>query len=234
MSRMRAVARGGAVLFALMLSIDLAHAQSAVTVDEQRRTDERAKFRAEERAREAKRLEQEKLNRAELRARLDNFATTLPGLPFVKANTIVVTRNRVVFMFMQPDVTVALANRDRFGHYVWRWDVNEGVTAFSLVFAADTAMRTSDFGDIVRAGRVRRCRSVFETSALACTQPIDAFVARQGSGFRIEVSDTSVLNAVRIGQPHTATAITFAPLGRSVTTTSKFLYVNQNVKSDRE
>lgn len=189
---------------------------------------------AEQKALEAERAAQAQAARTQFRARLDSASTPIPGLPFIRRNTIVVTRNRVVFMYLEPDVTASLTKGDRYGYYVWRWDVTEGVSPFSLVFAADTAMRTTNFGDIVKSSRVRRCSSIFQTAALTCTIPVEAFVTRQGQGFRIEVADSIIYNAMKTAQPRTAMGLTFTPLGRSVAATINVLYVDPNVKNNRE
>ena len=232
MNTVRAVVSHIAAVMALTAPMCAAKAQRTTAVDDQLRAAERARA-AEQRSRDSLRLVQAQAARVEMRTRLNVMSTPIPGMPFIKPNTIVVTRSRVVIMYMEPDVTVPLGKDDRYGYYVWRWNINEGGTAISLVLASDTAMRSANFGDIVKGSRVRRCRSIFETSALACAEPIDAFVSRQGQGFRIEVSDSAVVNAVHAAKPHTATGLTFVPTGRAVAATLTVLYVDENGKFGR-
>lgn len=223
----------GALLIGLVLQSDVAGAQRVLTIDEQQRADARRRQQAEQQRDAAKKQAQIEEDKKARESRMAAAGAGTPGLAVIKADTIIVTRNRVVFMYKEPEVSAELANGERFGHYVWRWDVNEGATAFSLVFTSDSAMRTANLGDIVKAGRVRQCASIYETSARACTAPVEAVVTRLGAGFRIEVSDTALVNAVRVGTPRSATAIVFAPLGRAVSSTARFVYADPGIKSER-
>lgn len=227
------------VLLALLCAtgfspLRVAVAQRTQTAEEIERTTQRRRAILEQQreaeARKAKAVaeQKERLNR------LVAAGDPLPGLPFVMPGTIVVTRSRVIFMYVEPEIAVSLAKEERTGYYVWRWNMTDGASPFSLVFAADTAMRTSNFGDIVKSARVRRCNSIFETSAANCVNPVEAFVTRQGAGFRIEVTDSIIMNAMKAAQPKTVSARVFSPLGRSVPVIYKVMYTEPMAKAERE
>lgn len=161
--------------------------------------------------------------------RMKTAASNVVGVPALLPNTIFVTSTSVWFMYMEPGATVELPKSQRHGHYVWRWNMTEGTRPFSLVFAADTAMRTDKLGDIVKASRVRRCRNIFETVTAACDEPVQASVVRFSNGFRIEVTDSALVNAFKLGRPSSAKGVFLSPLGRANSTSVSVRYHDSRV-----
>ncbi|MEP6835680.1 MAG: hypothetical protein ABJB74_19995 [Gemmatimonas sp.] len=204
----------------------IAHAQRVLTIDEQARADARRGQLEQTRRDAEKKAASISADAQSRQMRINSAVTPTAGLNNLKANAIAVTRFRVIMTYNEPAVLSELPKGARDGYYLWRWDVNDGATQFSVVLAPDGPMRTSDLGDLLKASRMRKCRSIFETSALSCTEPIEGFVMRLGTGFRMEIMDTSIVRMVQSGRPRAGKLVTFSPHGRSVSAGVQIVYVD--------
>ena len=138
-------------------------------------------------------------------------------------NEAVVEKKRVVIAFPMPYYRIKAPDPAVIGHYVWRISVEEG-KHFSVVLAADTAMRTGSFKQIVRASTLRLCPEKWDGAALGCTQPLSGSADVVGDMIWVSVEDSTLVARLRTARPVMFWRYVMEPGGRYAVQRMKFFY----------
>lgn len=111
------------------------------------------------------------------------------------------------------------------GYYAWRVSVN-APEPFTLVLMSDTAMRSTNLREILRASTLRMCPSAAPDSLLDCTIPIRARTDLRTDEFSLIISDKDFVNRIRRERPQLYTRSRIEPRGRIQVATKAWRYAD--------
>lgn len=129
----------------------------------------------------------------------------------------IVEHNRIILAMPLPfgmrfDLPAAPAS-PRIGFFAWRITI-ETPMPFVIAFVSDTALRTNNIADVLRAATPRRCASADAESVLDCTTPIAASTELVGDHFRLIIKDSAFVAMVRRDRPVSLWRSMIVPSGR--------------------
>lgn len=90
--------------------------------------------------------------------------------------------------------------RPQVGYYAWRISV-EAPEPFTMVLMADTAMRSSDMRQILRASTLRMCPSSSPPSLLDCKDLIKSKTELNDDQFSLTINDKDFVDRIRRDRP---------------------------------
>lgn len=140
-------------------------------------------------------------------------AVTTQVLHAQNTPAVLVEKDRVIIDMMPPKLRVKPTRATQYGFYAWRVDIQHA-TDVSFVFTADTAMRSNNLRDIVRASSLRRCENPKDFSTQRCKIPMTDSVIVRGEGIRMLIRDSSLVAFMWKNRPTGLWGSTFEPNGQ--------------------
>ncbi len=125
----------------------------------------------------------------------------------------VVEKKAIHITIPRPVNTKRPASVSMVGFYAWRIAVQAPVP-FTIVLMADTAMRTTELKDILRASTLRMCPTASPNSLLDCVATIRAKTELHGEEFTLQISDADFIARIRQERPMYYSRSTIEPRGR--------------------
>jgi hypothetical protein len=136
------------------------------------------------------------------------------GQPITQLDvTADVFRDHMIVRLPKPYLDVKKPDPPIEGYFAWKLSA-EGTHSFAVVFRTDSAIRTTDVGEVLKHTRLYLCPTISST-VLECTTPITS-TARSTTVnvIELDITEASVVERIRAGKPAILLRQTLEPAGR--------------------
>lgn len=142
---------------------------------------------------------------------------------------VVVEKSRVYIRIPSPGLPNRRVSQGHVGFYAWQVSVPDP-EPFTIVLIADTAMRSADRKDILRASTLRMCPSASPNSLRDCVVRIKARAESYLDGIRLVIDDKAFVARMRRERPRFCSLTAIEPRGRISTIEKTWIYKDRRSK----